>query len=87
MKNSFFPLGYRPQTEEQISELEYREKLYDYYGIPYGVFDDPKNEIEDTEIEKDRTTARILIMQGEKIPEDLEKRLLDYKEKERIKEK
>ena len=35
------------------------------------------------EIEKDRTAAQILIMQGKPIPADLEKRLLEYKENEK----
>ena len=79
MKKSFLPLGYVPQTEEQIAETERREKLYDYYGIPYGIFDGDEN-VDSIEIEKDRTEAQILIMQGKEIPKDLEERLLRYKE-------
>lgn len=81
MIKSFLPLGYVPQTDEQIAETERREKLYDYYGIPYGVFDG-EEEIEFIEIEKDRTEAQILIMQGKEIPKDLEERLLRYKEQD-----
>ena len=81
MKKSFLPLGYVPQTEEQIAETERRENLYDYYGIPYGIFDGDEKE-DSTEIEKDRTEAQILIMQGKEIPKDLEERLLRYKEKD-----
>ena len=60
-----------------------KEKLYEYYGIPYGVIDGAEKEDEDIEIEKDRTEAQILIMQGKPIPADLEKRLLLYKENEK----
>lgn len=81
MTNSFLPLGYVPQTKEQIEETERREKLYDYYGIPYGIFDGTEHEI-NNEIEKDRTEAQILIMKGEEIPKTLEERLLKYKELE-----
>lgn len=81
MKKSFLPLGYVPQTEEQITETERRENLYDYYGIPYGIFDGDEKD-DSIEIEKDRTEAQILIMQGKEIPKDLEERLLRYKEQD-----
>lgn len=81
MKKSFLPLGYVPQTEEQITETERRENLYDYYGIPYGIFDGDEK-VDSIEIEKDRTEAQILIMQGKEIPKDLEERLLRYKEQD-----
>ena len=81
MKNSFLPLGYVPQTEEQIAETERRENLYEYYGIPYGVFDG-EEKVDSNEIEKDRTEAQILIMQGKEIPKDLEERLLRYKKEQ-----
>lgn len=83
MENSFLPLGYQPQSEEEIKMTEEKEKLYEYYGIPYGVIDGSEKEDKDLEIEKDRTTAQILIMQGKEIPSDLEKRLLQYKENEK----
>lgn len=38
MANRFLPLGYQPQSEE-IKMTEIKEKLYEYYGIPYGVID------------------------------------------------
>jgi len=38
MANIFLPLGYQPQSEE-IKMTETKEKLYEYYGIPYGVID------------------------------------------------
>ena len=81
MKNSFLPLGYKEQTKEQILITENREKLYEYYGIPYGIFDNSSENIKDIKIEQDRTTAQILIMRGEKIPQDLEERLLMYKKR------
>ena len=83
MENSFLPLGYQPQSEEEIKMTEEKEKLYEYYGIPYGVIDGSEKEEKDIEIEKDRTTAQILIMQGKEIPEDLKNRLLQYKEREK----
>ena len=39
MANSFLLLGYQPQSEEEIKMTETKEKLYEYYGIPYGVID------------------------------------------------
>ena len=83
MANSFLPLGYQPQSEEEIKMTETKEKLYEYYGIPYGVIDGAEKEDKDIEIERDRTEAQILIMQGKPIPADLEKRLLQYKENEK----
>lgn len=83
MANSFLPLGYQPQSEEEIKMTEEKEKLYEYYGIPYGVIDGSEED-NDIEIEKDRTTAQILIMQGKPIPADLEKRLLEYKERNKF---
>ena len=83
MASSFLPLGYQPQSEEEIKMTEAKEKLYEYYGIPYGVIDGSEKEDYDIEIEKDRTAAQILIMQGKPIPADLEKRLLEYKENEK----
>ncbi len=82
MRDSFLPLGYKEQTKEQILVTENREKLYEYYGIPYGIFDNSDKNKKDIKIEKDRTTAQILIMKGEKIPQDLEERLLMYKKKD-----
>lgn len=83
MANSFLPLGYQPQSEEEIKMTEEKEKLYEYYGIPYGVIDGSEKDNKDIEVEKDRTTAQILIMQGKEIPADLEQRLLQYKEENR----
>ena len=44
MANSFLPLGYQPQSEEEIKMTEEKEKLYEYYGIPYGVIDGSKED-------------------------------------------
>lgn len=82
MANSFLPLGYQPQSEEEMKMTEEKEKLYEYYGIHYGVIDGSKEDENNIEKEKDRTTAQILIMQGKTIPSDLEERLLQYKENE-----
>lgn len=77
MIKSFLPMGYQPQTDEQIKDMDRKFELYDYYGIPYGIFDDTRQDIN---VERDRTTAKLMIMQGIAIPEDLEKRLLEYKD-------
>lgn len=74
----YLPLGYKPQTPEQLQEQEARFKRYDYYGIPYGIIDDPEDE-EITQIEIDQVEAVTLILQGKEIPKDLEQRLLSYK--------
>ncbi len=79
MKKQFLPYGYQEQTDQQISEMEAKFKKYEYYGIPYGVFD----EDESTQVEKDRSEAILLIAQGLPIPKDLEDRLLSYKEQEK----
>ena len=54
-------------------------KKYDYYGIPYGIFDEDKISV----MEKDRSEAILLIAQGLPLPKDLEERLLSYKEEEK----
>jgi hypothetical protein len=69
----------RCQSEEEISLQEKMEQLYKYYGIPYDIFDD---KVTKTQIQSDRNMARELILLGKDIPEDLEKRLLEYKESE-----
>ena len=46
------------------------------------MIDGSKEDENNLEKEKDRTTAQILIMQGKTIPSDLEERLLQYKENE-----
>lgn len=77
MIKSYLPMGYQLQTDEQIKDMDRKFELYDYYGIPYGIFDDARLDIN---VEKDRTAAKLMIMQGITIPEDLEKRLLEYKD-------
>ena len=64
------------QTSETIAERQKLFALYDYYGIPYGVFDD--NSLFSNR-EKDWSKAIALIAEGKSIPKDLEKRLLEYK--------
>ena len=68
---------YKERTQEDIMEQERRFKLYEYYGIPYGIFDDVD---EKSDVEADREWARHLIMQGLDIPKELEERVLKYKE-------
>lgn len=77
MIKSYLPMGYQLQTDEQIKDMDRKFELYDYYGIPYGIFDDARLDIN---VEKDRTAAKLMIMQGITIPEDLKKRLLEYKD-------
>lgn len=69
----------RPQTQEEYDERQRREELFDYYGIPYGVFDGG-DKLPDN-IETDWSKAIALISKGQEIPKDLEIRLLDYKER------
>ena len=65
-------------TQEEYDERQRREELFDYYGIPYGVFDGC-DELPDN-IETDWSKAIALISKGQKNPRDLEIRLLNYKE-------
>lgn len=74
---SYLPYGLQLQTPEQIEDMEKKFALYEYYGIPYAMFDEIKT---DDIIEKDRMKAILMIMQGIAIPKDLEERLLKYKE-------
>ncbi len=68
----------RKPSQEELNKRKEREIIYDYYGIPYGVFDGnstPK------EVERDWSRAISLLAKGEKIPKELEERLLKYKQK------
>lgn len=67
----------RRQTDEEIIARNRLFEAYEYYGIPYGVFDStrtPEN------VEKDWSRAVALLAKKEKIPKELENRLLKYKE-------
>lgn len=76
----YLPLGYLERTQEQIDEQERKFKLYDYYGIPYGILDGGHDcSCMDMQKEIDREDARLLIMQGKEIPRDLEDKLMRYK--------
>lgn len=79
----YLPLGYQPQTEEELKEQQARFDAYEFYGIPYGILDSENEEKkeEDLNIEIDRNEARSYILQNKPLPEDLAKRLLAYKEK------
>lgn len=80
----YLPFGYIPQTEEQLKEQDRKFRLYEMYGIPYGMLDSSKSyELEDSiVVTEDRAKARLLIMQGLEIPEELKNRLLKYKQQE-----
>ena len=70
-------------TDEQQAQQKRKFDLYDEYGIPYGIFDGTHvGEQFRSQKDKDRDAARILIMQGKDIPEDLKERLLSYKNQE-----
>lgn len=69
----------RPFTKEEKDRYEKKLALYDYYGIPYLVFD---GEEAAEHIRKDRWDAVRIIETGGEIPEDLGKRLLEYKRAE-----
>lgn len=77
MRKSITAEPYIP-TEEDFLEEDRRFKLYEYYGIIIGVFSGSGTVYTDDELR-----AMDLIRNGKKLPEDLEKRLLDTKE-ERI---
>jgi hypothetical protein len=81
---AYYPFGKPIQpTEEQAFAQQKKFERYDYYGIPYGDFDTSKNgEGYTSDEEIDREKARILIMNNEIIPKDLEIRLLRYKQQE-----
>ena len=66
-------------TDEQVGERKSKFEKYDAYGIPYGILDDTYGEEKRNSVDKDRERARLLIMQGKKLPKDLEERLLKYK--------
>lgn len=82
--SKYFPFGEQMiPTQEQIEKEKEKFRRYDYYGIPYGYFDDLNmGEGYETEKDMDREEARFLIMKGENIPADLEKRLLYYKQQD-----
>ncbi len=71
----YFPIPTQEQVQDQIEKF----KLYDYYGIPYGEFDDSGEE-NITQRDIDISKARLFISQKEKLPKDLEIRLLKYKQ-------
>ena len=76
---TYLPFGYKEQTPEQIKKQNEKFRLYDYYGIPYGIFDESET-IENNKIESDREKARLMIMKGEDIPKELAEQLLKYKQ-------
>lgn len=67
----------KPQTKEEVERRIRIHKMYDYYGIPYGIFDEHRDW--SMSMEKDWNEAIILISEDKVIPKDLEERLLQYK--------
>lgn len=74
----------RPFTKEEKDRYEKKLALYDYYGIPYLVFDGEEAE---EHIRKDRMTDVRIIETGGEVPEDLGKRLLEYKAEDKQRKK
>lgn len=73
-----------PYTEAEKAAYEKKLALYDYYGIPYLVFD---GEEVAEHIRKDRRDAVRIIETGGEIPEDLGRRLLKYKAEDKQRKK
>lgn len=71
----------RPYTEAEKAAYEKKLALYDYYGIPYLVFDGEEAE---EHIRKDRRDAVRIIETGGEVQEDLGRRLLGYKRAEEM---
>lgn len=75
----------RPFTKEEKDRYEKKLAMYDYYGIPYLMFDEEKGIVE--QIRKDRRKAARIIETGGEMPEDLAKRLLKYKKADEERER
>ena len=82
--SKFLPFGKQIiPTEEQVIKQKSIFSKYEYYGIPYGNFDTSEaGEGFKSQKEVDREKARLLIMQGKSIPQELEDKLLKYKQQE-----
>ena len=77
---AYLPYGKRIKpSPEKIKFQQDKFKKYDYYGIPYGGFDG-SDEGSTSQMQQDQEEARLLILQSKEIPENLAKRLLQYKE-------
>ena len=76
MEKGWAPDYARPQTPQEIAEVNERIRKFEYYGIPYNCFDEG-----DGEIEKLWDEASMFIMMGKDIPEDMEEKLLKFKAK------
>lgn len=76
---AYLPFGKKSNpSKERIRSQQDKFKKYDYYGIPYGCFDG-NDEGNFSQYEQDCEEARLLILQGKELPEELAKRLLEYK--------
>ena len=75
-------------TEDYIQAQQKKFEAYDYYGIPYGIFDGKEESMPmQSQREKDIEDARMLILEGKQLPQELEIRLLHYKKQIQNKEK
>ena len=81
--SKYLPFGKEiKQTEEQIKAQKIRLEKFEFYGIPYDSLDGFGDENQSSQVDQDRSVARLLILQEKEIPKDLEERLLEYKHQE-----
>ena len=74
-------------TQEYILAQKKKFEAYDYYGIPYGIFDNnDESMLVQSQREKDIEDARLLILEGKQLPEELGNRILNYKKQNQNKE-
>lgn len=82
--SQYLPFGKQiTATKEQQKFQDDKFKLYEMYGIPYGYIDNDRlGEQYGSEKDDDRELARMLIMMGKELPDELKERLLKYKQLE-----
>jgi hypothetical protein len=75
-------MKYYEIPEDVLEKEKHRNELYDYYGIPYGIF---CGGITPADIRKqDREKAERYIRKKKPIPSELQERLLLHKKNEEI---
>lgn len=84
--SQYLPYGKKiVPTQAQMEQQTLKFQQYEYYGIPYDYFDGAEGEGYKSQKDVDREKARLLILSGKEIPEDLATRLLQYKQNENVK--
>lgn len=78
--NEIFKKSYE-DSKKRTAEMERLAKIFDYYGIPFMVFDGPEVAVE---VERDRIEASLLIRGNKPVPKELEERLLSYKKEQNV---